>query len=206
MPATAAERGLEDPFDPKQAIPASASLLRQLANDLGNLGLAAAAYNSGRSRVSEWLAERGSLPSETQRYVAAITGRDAADWKTSGTAIEEQSDAGCLDTVAQLGRPQPQVRARAFSTWGTEIGAKHVRRVSGSGLRVFGNGHVRRVGSGAPMATSATSLRPSPGSSKAGLHGRPIAEWLRGRLHAYSWGAKRTAVPRLLGKLEAMSG
>ncbi len=53
MPATAAERGLTDPFDPKQAIPASANLLRQLTNEFGNLGLAAAAYNSGRRRVSE---------------------------------------------------------------------------------------------------------------------------------------------------------
>lgn len=147
MPATAAVRGLKDPFDPKQAIPASANLLRQLADEFGNLGLAAAAYNSGRRRVSAWLAERGSLPSETRRYVAAITGRDAADWKISGAVIDEQSDVGCLDTVAQFGRPQPQVQARAFSVWGTKIGDKHVRRVSDSRLSEPGNGHVRRVGS-----------------------------------------------------------
>ncbi|HUE46432.1 MAG TPA: lytic transglycosylase domain-containing protein [Aestuariivirgaceae bacterium] len=146
MPATAAERGLKDPFDPKQAIPASANLLRQLADEFGNVGLAAAAYNSGRRRVSEWLAEQGALPSETRHYVAAITGRDAAEWRTSKAAIDEQSDVGCLDTVAQLGRPQPQVRARAFSLSGTGVG-EHVRRVSDSGLSEHGNGHVRRVGS-----------------------------------------------------------
>lgn len=148
MPGTAAERGLKDPFDPKQAIPTSAGLLRQLADEFGNLGLAAAAYNSGRRRVSEWLAGQGSLPSETQRYVAAITGRDAADWKTSGAAVDEIGHLGCLDTVARLGRPQPQVRARAFSVWGIETDNKHVRRVSGSGLSEFGNDHVRRAGRG----------------------------------------------------------
>ena len=152
MPATAVERGLKDPFDPKQAIPASANLLRQLADEFGNLGLAAAAYNSGRRRVWEWLAERGSLPSETRRYIVAITGRDAADWKTSVAAVDEQSDVGCLVTLAGLGRPQRQVRA--LSVWGlgrqrlTEIDDKHVRRVSGSGLDKFGTGHVRRVRNG----------------------------------------------------------
>jgi hypothetical protein len=157
MPSTAAERDLKDPFDPKQAIPASANLLRLLADEFGNLGLAAAAYNSGRRRVSEWLAERASLPTETRRYVAAITGRDAAHWRSSTADMDEQSDVdhlSCLDTVAQLGRPQTQVRGRVFSVWGlggqrwTEIDDKHVRRVSGSGLSEFGNGHVRRVGSG----------------------------------------------------------
>ncbi|MEM7730478.1 MAG: lytic transglycosylase domain-containing protein, partial [Pseudomonadota bacterium] len=47
MPYTAAERGLEDPDDPRQAIPAAAQFLRHLHNRFGNLGLAAAAYNGG---------------------------------------------------------------------------------------------------------------------------------------------------------------
>src|SRR5690606_34078460 len=51
MPTTAAERGLADPFDPEQAIPASARYLRELHDRLGNLGLAAAAYNAGPDRV-----------------------------------------------------------------------------------------------------------------------------------------------------------
>ncbi len=88
--------------------------------------------------------------------MAEVTGRGAADWQTSGHTIGEQHDIdrlGCLDIVAQLGRPQPQVRTRAFA-WGpggqlwTETGKKHVRSVSGSGLNEADNGHVRRVGSG----------------------------------------------------------
>ena len=43
MPETAAHRRLDNPFDPAQAIPASARLLRDHYRKYGNLGLAAAA-------------------------------------------------------------------------------------------------------------------------------------------------------------------
>ncbi|MGA6932272.1 MAG: lytic transglycosylase domain-containing protein, partial [Pseudolabrys sp.] len=62
MPETAAERGLDNPFDPLQAIPESARLLRDLSKKFGNLGLAAAAYNAGPKRVEDWLAKKGKLP------------------------------------------------------------------------------------------------------------------------------------------------
>ena len=45
MPATAKRRSLKDPFDPVQAIPASAAYLAELSRVFGNFGLAAAAYN-----------------------------------------------------------------------------------------------------------------------------------------------------------------
>ncbi len=80
MPRTAAERGLSDPFDPEQAIPKAAELLRDLAQRFGNLGLAAVAYNGGPTRAAAWLQGRGVLPSETRAYVIAITGRSAEDW------------------------------------------------------------------------------------------------------------------------------
>jgi hypothetical protein len=53
MPSTAFERGLADPFDIKQAIPHSAAYLRDLHNQFGSLGLAAAAYNAGPRRVAD---------------------------------------------------------------------------------------------------------------------------------------------------------
>jgi soluble lytic murein transglycosylase-like protein len=80
MPATATERGLDDPFDPLEALPASAQFLRSLTDRFGNFGLAAAAYNGGPQRVSDWLAGRGGLPKETRDYVRRITGRDADYW------------------------------------------------------------------------------------------------------------------------------
>jgi len=79
MPATAALRGLTDPWDPAQAIPASAAYLAELRARFGNLGLAAAAYNAGEGRVTRWLEGASGLPAETRAYVPAITGREA-DW------------------------------------------------------------------------------------------------------------------------------
>ncbi|MGU3575801.1 lytic transglycosylase domain-containing protein [Brucellaceae bacterium C25G] len=80
MPATAKERGLDDPFDYEQAIPASASLLADLQREFGNWGLAAAAYNAGSGRVRGWLNRGGFLPLETESYVVDITGSYADDF------------------------------------------------------------------------------------------------------------------------------
>jgi Transglycosylase SLT domain len=83
MPEVAAEKGLNDPFDPLQAIPASARLLRELRLQFGNLGFVAAAYNAGAHRVSQWLEHRRKLPRETRGYVANITGRSVDQWRTT---------------------------------------------------------------------------------------------------------------------------
>ncbi|MEW6631537.1 MAG: lytic transglycosylase domain-containing protein, partial [Pseudomonadota bacterium] len=74
MPGTAKMRGLADPFDIAQAIPASAQYLAEMKVGYGNLGLAAAAYNAGENRVSRWLASGGFLPMETESYVFDIMG------------------------------------------------------------------------------------------------------------------------------------
>src|SRR5246127_5002027 len=73
MPRTADERGLANPFDPEEAIPKAAELLVDLKRRFGNLGLAAAAYNAGPARVSDWVAGHGYLPSETRDYVLSVT-------------------------------------------------------------------------------------------------------------------------------------
>jgi hypothetical protein len=80
MPETAAEVGLDDPFDAMKALPASARFLRKLRDDFGNLGLAAAAYNAGPGRIQKWLARESELPRETRDYVRIITGTRAEDW------------------------------------------------------------------------------------------------------------------------------
>jgi hypothetical protein len=87
MPATASERGLQDPFDPAQALPKSAELLNELRDKFGNFGLAAAAYNAGTDRVHKWLAGKSPLPQETIDYVRVITGHDAADWAKSNDLV-----------------------------------------------------------------------------------------------------------------------
>ena len=77
MPGTAKLVGLEDPFDIEQAIPASAAHLAELKKNLGNFGLAAAAYNAGQGRVGRWISSGGFLPLETEDYVIDITGEPA---------------------------------------------------------------------------------------------------------------------------------
>jgi len=107
MPGTAAERGLADPFDPEQAIPKSAELLRDLVQRFGNLGLAAAAYNGGPTRVANWLEGRGGLPAETRAYVIAITGRSAEDWAEEARAAARTALPPDQETQATPAEPAP---------------------------------------------------------------------------------------------------
>jgi len=110
MPKTADAVGLDNPFDPLQAIPASARLLRDLFEQFGNLGLAAAAYNAGPKRIQDWLARKGKLPQETQGYVKTITGRPAENWKTAsaGTpALKLPPHAPCQETAGLLAAGGP---------------------------------------------------------------------------------------------------
>jgi hypothetical protein len=99
MPSTAAEVGLDDPFDPFKALPASAKFLRKLRNEFGNLGLAAAAYNAGSGRIQKWLSRQGGLPRETRDYVRTITGNIAENWleesKTISLRLELPRGAPC---------------------------------------------------------------------------------------------------------------
>lgn len=127
MPGTARERGLGDPFDPEQAIPKAAEFIAHLAEQFGNLGLAAAAYNGGPARVAAWLAGRGELPAETRNYVIAVTGRAAEDWavdarerrKADGTEVSGQS---CQQIVATLRIPGRSDTIEApFAPWGVQL-------------------------------------------------------------------------------------
>jgi hypothetical protein len=87
MPQTAAERGLANPRDPFQAIYHAARLLAELQRQFGNLGLAAAAYNSGGIRLAKWLQGVSPLPLETRLYVMAVTGRPPEDWAALRTSL-----------------------------------------------------------------------------------------------------------------------
>lgn len=104
-PETATDRGLDNPFDPLQAIPASARLLHDLYLKFGNLGLAAAAYNAGPRRISDWLANKGPLPQETQDYVKIITGWPAETWtvaQAGSPAVRLPRAAPCQESVGLL--------------------------------------------------------------------------------------------------------
>lgn len=144
MPGTARERGLIDPFDPEQAVPKAAHFLAELRDRFGNWGLAAAAYNGGPNRVAGWLAARKAgqmrfLPSETENYVVAITGRTAEDW--ADEAIDRANGdgrsppmppatrdgdppAGCAPTLVAIRQSRPALPALAeapFAPWGVQL-------------------------------------------------------------------------------------
>lgn len=112
MPGTADQMGLDNPYDPVQAIPASARLLRDLVRQFGNLGLAAAAYNAGPKRVADWLAAKGKskLPEETQGYVKTITGKPVEHWSTASARHPAQKlpeEAPCQNVAGLLAAAGP---------------------------------------------------------------------------------------------------
>jgi hypothetical protein len=106
MPNTAAERGLLDPFDPMEALPKAAQFLRELKDQFGNLGLAAAAYNAGPARVRAWLAGTRELPGETRNYVAAVTGFPADEWAEGGARKPAvKTSPNCSELMARIEAP-----------------------------------------------------------------------------------------------------
>jgi|HubBroStandDraft_6_1064221.scaffolds.fasta_scaffold280012_1 hypothetical protein len=111
MPRVAAAVGLTDPFDPRQALPASARLLHELRERFRNLGFAAAAYNAGVHRVSEWLLHGGKLPRETQTYVVRITGRSVDEWRKSPPG----------ESALRFTRPLPCRELPAFASLELEL-------------------------------------------------------------------------------------
>jgi hypothetical protein len=90
MPKVARAYGLHNPFDPLHSLAVSARFLRELLQQFGNLGLAAAAYNAGPRRVQDWMAKRGRLPEETRNYVRNITGQPAERWARVKAPTEEK--------------------------------------------------------------------------------------------------------------------
>ena len=70
MPATAAQLGVKDPFDPRENLNAGAWFLKQLLTIYDDLPLALGAYNAGPARVNA-IDGIPAIP-ETQEYVRKI--------------------------------------------------------------------------------------------------------------------------------------
>jgi soluble lytic murein transglycosylase-like protein len=81
MPATAAELGVDHPFDPEENVLGGARHLRRLVDRFdGDLELALAAYNAGEGRVRS----TGRIPAipETRQYVRRVLAR-MGGWRPS---------------------------------------------------------------------------------------------------------------------------
>jgi len=147
MPATARRRGLDDPFDAKKAVAASAAYLDDLRTMFGNLGLAAAAYNAGEDRVRNWLAGSGSLPYETQDYVYSITGHGHDEWKAEGARFDIPAigAAGsfaeqCRSLVMRELSPQAiEVKQANWKPWGVLVTANFSEARALQSFRVIRN-------------------------------------------------------------------
>lgn len=72
MPGTAQSLGVQDPFDPTQAVDGAAQMLSGLVKQFGSVPLALAAYNAGPGAVEQY----GGIPPypQTQAYVQKIMG------------------------------------------------------------------------------------------------------------------------------------
>ncbi|MEL6337384.1 MAG: lytic transglycosylase domain-containing protein [Pseudomonadota bacterium] len=157
MPGTAKLVGLRDPWDPAQAIPASAAHLADLRRDLGNWGLAAAGYNAGAGRVTRWLAGRSRLPGETRAYVHAITGQPADWFRRAGNEVGNgplkagQSFADACSALPIL-KTRAAYAAAKRKPWGVQIAGninrnraiQQSRRIRHRFSRVLG-GHSAQV-------------------------------------------------------------
>lgn len=138
MPGTARMRGLANSFDVEQAIPASAKYLGEMKTGFGNLGLAAAAYNAGETRVSRWLKSGGFLPLETEDYVLDIMGEPADSFSTASYAGSIRPLDAKL-SFAQACRTLPVIMAATIpmarinlKPWGIQV-AGNFRRAAAVG-------------------------------------------------------------------------
>ena len=89
-PATAAQLGVTDSFDPQQNINGGVQYLAQLYSKFGSWDLALGAYNWGPGNVSKAVASQGgdwlsSAPAETQNYVSSILGAVGGNYSATVT-------------------------------------------------------------------------------------------------------------------------
>jgi hypothetical protein len=198
MPGTAQERGLADPFDPEQAIPKAAEFIAELTTRFGNRGLAAAAYNGGPARVTDWLAAQRSLAPETLDYVYAVTGQSAENWAAARKGEgQKQSDPpeerslSCLQVTALLRRPSQDGPEEApFAPWGVQLAGN------------FSKDRALRTFSRASQSYAAALGDVQPMVIGTRLRSRGTRTYYRVRVPA----ASRDIADRLCGKIRSLGG
>ena len=197
MPGTARWRGLADPFEPLQALDESARWLRELREQFGNLGLAAAAYNAGPRRVQDWLAGRGGLPGETRAYVRIITGRAAEEWARG--PVEDRVGPQQWLTCTELSRTAslaPRGKAASVETktdwgpWGLQLTGNWSEAKALSDYRQLQKRFSSVLGDRAPMII------------KSRMAGRGSAPWYLIRVAE----STRDRAKQLCSRLESAGG
>jgi Transglycosylase SLT domain/SPOR domain len=201
MPATANGIKLANPFDASAAIDKSAELLRGLRTQFGNLGLAAAAYNAGPKRVSDWLVGRRPLPQETVHYVRVITGHAPDEWRTGQSSADNLNlpiAVPCPQIVKlfsadrTLAAHQPSKAAPPASpprpSWGVQLVGNSSEIAALAAFHKLQKTYAAVLGSHEPLV-----LRTSAGRN---------ASWYRVRIAAET----RSDAERLCSNLRAVGG
>jgi hypothetical protein len=137
MPGTAQWRGLADPLDPIESLHKSADYLRELRDQFGNLGLAAAAYNGGSGTVQKWLSGRGKMPRETRDYVRIVTGSPIEEWRAKANAtatqagrIPQKVPCPTMVAMAAVSDPDPEVTSSVPEQSATPSKSKFNKRAT----------------------------------------------------------------------------
>jgi hypothetical protein len=187
MPATANARGLADPFDPIEAIAHSAKLLRDLRRELGNLGLAAAAYNAGPRRVRDWLAGRRGLPRETDAYVRIVTGQSPEQWARVQAGPAEMHFAHPMpcQQIAGLVARSPALVMKPLDPWGVQLVGSSSDATALAAYRQLQEKYARILGGREPRVLHHGLARGSMGWARVhvGTENRASAEKLCAELH-----------------------
>ncbi|MBL8894020.1 MAG: lytic transglycosylase domain-containing protein [Rhizobiales bacterium] len=193
MPGTARDRGLADPFVPHEALQASASLLADLRERFGNLGLAAAAYNAGPNAVSSWRSG-GTLPLETQDYVMFITGRAVDDWSepTSDHPLpaigaDTDFDQSCRRLAMRQRDPSPALPQAVMKPWGAVVAGNRSPNIAMRSFAQVRQRHPKIFADHQPLVVKKRS--PGMGASRIayvmiGADSRAEAEAFCNKLHA----------------------
>lgn len=130
IPSTAKIRGLEEPYNPAEAIEHSAQYLAELVIKFGSEGMAAVAYNGGEGRAERFLSGQSGLATETINYVEIITGLSAKTWRDARPdkvdmrlSKDQDYNTACLTLAAKrvvtplrTTPPKPP-----FSPWGVQV-------------------------------------------------------------------------------------
>lgn len=126
--STAEIRGLDDPFNPAEALDVSARYLVELDIKFGSLGLAATAYNAGETAAKNFKKQTAGLPNETWKYVQIITGLDPRKWRDMPpdahdfTLTKGQDFQTSCIKLAQSRRLESSQKFTAqFKKWGVQL-------------------------------------------------------------------------------------
>jgi hypothetical protein len=187
MPSTADYRGLINPFDPIEALKNSAGYLHDLKTQFGNLGLAAAAYNAGPTRVSAWLAKHRELPVETRNYVAIITGWTADEWAspspppTPETTIPQGVPCTRLANLILAPKDEAQRIASYVPRWGLQLTANWSESRAWASYRAIQKQYAALIGDREPIVLRSRGI----GLASATRYNIRIADDSRGYLEKF---------------------